>query len=128
MPDSEQLSKPKFLFDENVDRRLEIFLKQQGLDIIRKSKQLSNGKLSEFSKSEKRIFVTNDSDFTDRLSYNEETIFSIVWLRISQRRIESSKQAFLKLVNETKPEDFEGNLITLYEDRFEISPLSSEEA
>ena len=114
----------KFLFDENVDRRLEIFLKQQGLDIIRKSKQLSNGRLSEFSKSEERIFVTNDWDFNDKFIYNKETIFSVVWLRIPQRKIESSKQSFSKLLNEVKPEEFKGKFIILYEDKLEISELA----
>ena len=120
---SASLQKIKFLFDENVDRRLEVFLKQQGVDIIRKSKQLSNGKLSEFSKSEQRIFVTNDWDFNDKFSYNKETIFSIVWLRIPQRKIESLKQSFSKLLKETKPEEFKGKFIVLYEDRFEVSNL-----
>ena len=116
-------SKIKFLFDENVDRRLETFLKQQGVDIIRKSKQLSNGKLSEFSKSEERVFVTNDWDFNDKFVYNKETIFSVVWLRIPQRKIESSKQSFSKLLKEVKPEEFKGKFIALYEDKFEISEL-----
>ena len=115
-------SKFKFLFDENVDKRLERFLKQQGVDITSKPKRLSNGRLSEFSKSEKRVFVTNDEDF---LEFSKEEIFSVVWLKIPQRKIESSKKAFSTLLKEIKPEDFEGNLITLFEDKFEISPLSS---
>jgi len=114
----------KFLFDENVDQRLEIFLKQQGVHIIHKSKQLSNGKLSEFSKSEQRVFVTNDWDFTEKSLYNKGTIFSIVWLRIPQRKIESLKQSFSKLLKETPSKDFEGKFITLFEDKFTIEPLS----
>jgi len=68
-------SKPKLLFDENVDTRLERFLKQQGVDVISKPKRLSNGKLAEFSKSEKRVLVTNDEDF---LKFSKGEISSVV--------------------------------------------------
>ena len=115
-------SQLKFLFDENVDKRLERFLKQQGIDIISKSKGLANGKLAESSKSEQRVFVTNDSDF---IEFTKDSIFSIAWLRIPQREIGSSIREFSKLLKEAKPEDFEGNLITLKETGFKISPLSS---
>jgi predicted nuclease of predicted toxin-antitoxin system len=116
-------SKIRFLFDENVDARLEKFLKQQGIDITRKSKGLANGKLAEFSKSEERIFVTNDDDFVE---FCDDKIFSLIWLRIPQRKIESLKNSFSKLLNEINPEDFKGKLITLFEDRFDIVPLWSE--
>ena len=50
--------KIKFLFDENVDARLERFLKLKDVDIVKKSKQLKNGSLAEYSLSEKRITRT----------------------------------------------------------------------
>ena len=69
--------KLKFLLDENVKKELLQFLKKD-FDVIFKPKGLSNGKLAEFSKLEKRIFITNDWDFTEEHSYNKETIFSII--------------------------------------------------
>jgi len=114
-------SKIKFLFDENVDKRLERFLKKEGVDVISKPKGLTNGKLAEFSKSEQRIFVTNDDDF---LEFSNNEIFSLIWLRIPQRKIESLKHLFSKLLKETKPEEFKGKLIMLYEDKFESSKLA----
>jgi len=122
MLDSEQPSKLKFLLDENVKKELLQFLKKD-FDAIFKPKELSNGRLAKFSKSEERIFVTNDWDFTDKLSYNKETIFSIVWLRISQDKPESLLREFSKLINKNSFKNFEGKFITLYEDRFEISEL-----
>ena len=92
-------------------------------DAIFKPKQLSNGELAKFSISEQRIFVTNDWDFTDEHSYNKETIFSIVWLRIPQDKPESLLSSFSKLLKETKSEDFDGKFITLYEDKFTVEPL-----
>ena len=123
MSNSVAPSKPKFLRDENVKRRLETFLKQQGFDIISKPKGLSNGKLAEFSKSEQRVFITNDWDFTDKFLYNKGTMFSIVWLKIPQDKPEELLSSFSKLLKEIKPEDFKGKLIILSEDKFEISPL-----
>lgn len=115
-------SKPKFLFDENVDERLKRFLEQQGVDVISKPKGLSDGKLAEFSKSEKRVLVTNDEDF---IEFNKEGIFSIVWLRIPQRKIESLINSFSKLLKDKpKPEDFEGFLIELKEEgKFKPYPI-----
>ncbi|MEK6826734.1 MAG: DUF5615 family PIN-like protein [Nanoarchaeota archaeon] len=122
MSSSTSPSKIKFLRDENVKLGLEIFLKQQGVNIISKPKGISNGKLAEFSKSEKRVLVTNDEDF---LEFGEEKIFSVVWLRIPQEKSESLLRAFSKLLKEkSSPEGFEGSLITLNDERFEISPLS----
>ena len=112
----------KFLLDENVKKELLQFLKKD-FDVVFKSKQLDNGKLAEFSKSEQRIFVTNDWDFTDSSLYSKEKIFSVVWLRVPQDNPKLLITAFSKLINENSSESFEGKFITLYEDRFEISEL-----
>ena len=115
----------RFLSDENVDKRLEKFIKEQGVDTVSKPKGLANGKLASFSKSEQRALITNDEDFADSEHFPKEKIFSVVWLRISQDKLELSKSAFSRLLKEIKPEDFEGNLITLYEDGFTIESIPS---
>lgn len=115
----------KFLRDENVKRRLEIFLKQQGIDIISKPSGLSNGKLAEFSKLEQRVLITNDWHFADSSKFPKEKIFSVVWLRIPQDSPELLITAFSKLLKEAKLEDFEGKLIILYKGRFEILNILS---
>ena len=121
MSNSASHSKLKFLRDENVKKRLEKFLIQQGFDVTIASKKTPDDKLAQLSKSEQRVLITNDNDFVE---LSEENIFSIVWLRIPQDKPESLILSFSKLLNEIKPEDFKGNLITLYEDRFEVSPIS----
>ena len=116
----------KFLLDENVKKELLKFLKSKGYDVSFKPKGLSNGKLAEFSKSGKRVLVTNDFDFTEPFSFPKEKLFSVVWLTIPQDKPEVLLKSFSKLIKEkVKPEDFEGLLITLKENDFEISPLSS---
>lgn len=115
--------KPKFLLDENVKKELLQFLKKD-FDAVFKQKRLSNGKLAEFSKSEQRILVTNDNDFINSEQFPKEKIFSVVWLKIPQDELETLLKSFSKLLRETKSEDFEGNLITLYEGDSKIESLS----
>src|SRR3989339_2100293 len=121
--------KLKFLLDENVKKELLDFLKLQGFDAEFKPKGLTNGILAEFSNSEQRVLVTNDKHFADSSKFPREKIFGIVWLRISQREIESSKRSFSKLLEDkSKPEDFEGFSIELSKDgSFESSPIPSKE-
>lgn len=123
MSNSVFLSKIKFLSDENVDERLKKYLIKQGLDIISKPKELSNGKLAEFSKSEKRVLVTNDSDFTDPWTFPREKIFSVIWLRIPQDKLKSAIDSFSKLIKD--PPNFEGNLIILYEASIDVKRIPS---
>ncbi len=113
----------KFLADENVDKRLEKFIKEQGVDILSKPKGLSNGRLASFSKSEKRVLITNDEDFANSEHFSKEKVFSILLLRIPQDKLESSMSAFSKLLKEIKPLSFEGNLIKLYENNFTIESI-----
>jgi len=117
--------KLKFLLDENVKKELLQFLKQQGFDIIFKPKGLSNGELAEFSKLEQRVLVTNDKHFADSSRFPKDKIFSVVWLRIPQDKPESLLKEFSKLLKENSPENFEGNLIILKEDGFEVYPIPS---
>jgi len=110
----------KFLLDENVKKDLLKFLKQQGVNVVFKPKGLSNGRLAEFSKSERRILITNDEDFVE---FTKDEIFSIILLRIPQDKPESLISSFSRLLKETNSEDFKGKLIILFEDKFETSPL-----
>ncbi|MBL7148215.1 MAG: DUF5615 family PIN-like protein [Nanoarchaeota archaeon] len=126
MSNSVSHSELKFLLDENVDIRLKRFLKSKGLNTTLKPKELSNGRLAEFSISEQRVLITNDSDFTDSKLFPKEKVFSVVWLRIPQDKPELLIKSFSKLLKEkTSSEDFKGNLITLEEDSYEVSPIPS---
>ncbi|MEK6871906.1 MAG: DUF5615 family PIN-like protein [Nanoarchaeota archaeon] len=112
--------------DENVKLRLEKFLKEHGYDIISKPKELSNGSLATFSKSEQRVLITNDRHFSNALKFSKEKIFSVVWLRIPQDKTQLLITAFESLLKEIKSSEFEGNLIKLFPDTFEIIPIPSE--
>ena len=119
-------SKLKFLRDENVKKRLENFLILKGFDVINSSKRSSDEKLASISKSDKRVLVTNDTHFSDSFLFPKEKIFSVVLLKIPQDKPDALLKSFSKLLkSKSKPEDFEGFLITLKEDKFEVSPIIS---
>lgn len=120
MSQSASPSKVRFLFDENVNKRLESFLSSKGFDVIWAPKGLSNGKLAELSKSEKRALVTNDEDFAE---FSKEKIFSVVLLQIPQEEPEALLKAFAKLLDER--DEFEGYLIVLTKEKAEAFPLAS---
>jgi len=108
----------KFLLVENIQKELLKFLKSKGYDVEFKPKGLSNGKLAELSKSERRVLVTNDEDFAE---FTKEEIHSVVWLRIPQDEPEALPRAFSKLLDER--EKFEGYVIVLEKEKTEVFQL-----
>ena len=114
-------SKVRFLLDENVNKRLEDLLSSKRFDVSRAPKGFSNGKLAGLSKTEKRVLVTNDDDFTDSELYSKDEIFSVVLLKVPQDETEALLKAFSKLLDER--EEFEGYLIVLAKDKSEAFPL-----
>ncbi len=115
----------KFLLDENVKKELLKFLKEEGFDVVLKPKGSLDSMLAEYSKSEQRVLITNDKHFQDSLRFPKEKIFSVVWLRIPQDKTGTLISSFSKLLVEVPFENFEGNLITLYEYGFEIFSIPS---
>ena len=114
----------KFLRDENVKLRLEKFLREMGIDIVSKPKGLINGKLAHFSKAEKRVLITNDKDFSDSQKYPKDKIYSVILLKIPQDKPQLLIDSFSKMLFKLKsPKDFEGKVIALYENRFDITPI-----
>ncbi|MBE3137763.1 MAG: DUF5615 family PIN-like protein [Thermoplasmata archaeon] len=114
------MSERKFLLDENVHRKLEHFLTSKGYDVCIVKKGAKNGILASKSKTENRIFVTNDSDFS---AYPKESIFCVIWLRIPQYKPEALIASFSKLLISIKKKDLAGTLVVLKEGSHEISSL-----
>ena len=117
------LTKQKFLLDENVPRKLLQSLTQQGIDAVFKLKGLSDDKLAALALLEKRVIVTNDWHFTDGLRFPKESIYGVIWLRVSQRDSDSLITTFFELLAQRS--DFKGLLITLRTDRFDVEEISS---
>jgi len=88
------------------------------IDAVLARRSASDKKLAEISKIEKRIFITNDEDFTD---YSKEDIFSVIWLRIAQNDPAALQRAFEKLLRVVS--DFEGKLIVLHSNSWDALQL-----
>ena len=118
MPSSTRTPISKFLIDENVRRELYKFLKQKGVDVKLTTKGCSDQTLSDISKSEKRIIVTNDEDFS---KYSQDQVRAVIWLKIPQNEEATLLKSFDKLLAAKK--DFAGKLIILHDERWEESLL-----
>ena len=126
MPQSAFRSELKFLLDENVKIRVGRFLKSEGFDAAFAPKSFPDSKLAGISKSEGRIIVTNDSDFRKPFEFPKERVFSIILAAIPQDKPEAFIPAFSRLLKEkTKSSDFEGFLITLKKEDFEVTEILS---
>ena len=119
MPSSTRTPTFKFLLDENVRIELFRFLKGKGIDVKQVSKGSSDQIISNQSKAEKRILVTNDEDFNES---SKDEVYAIVWLKIAQNDKTSLLNSVNKLLLELK--DFKDQLIVLYNERWEKFPLA----
>lgn len=125
MPPLTSRSDLKFLLDENVKSRVGKFLELDGFDVVAAPKGFSDNKLADISKSEGRVLVTNDSDFTNPIEFPKEKVFSVVLVAIPQDKPEAFMPAFSRLLTTRPKSDFEGFLITLKEDGLEVSRILS---
>jgi len=111
----------KFLLDENVHKKLYVYLKENEYDIKLAPKGASDKQLASISKAENRIFVTNDEDFTD---YSDNRIYSVVWLRIAQGEADILISTFDKLIKNFN--NFAGRIVILKAERWNDFPLTKE--
>lgn len=111
----------KFLLDENVRTELSKLLTQTGFDVKTVPKAFTDNQVAVISKTENRILITNDRDFTE---YSEDEIFSVVFLQIPQNDPKSLQISFKKLLRKVK--DFKGKLIILKIGKWEEFPLGQE--
>ncbi|MFA6306188.1 MAG: DUF5615 family PIN-like protein [Patescibacteria group bacterium] len=108
----------KFLLDENVRSELFKLLHSQSFDVKKSPRGSSDKFLSSLSLKEKRVFVTNDSDFCE---LTNSRIFSVVWLRLPQHDAELLLASFAKLLKELPAPKFSGKLIILESNCWKIS-------
>jgi len=114
------MPEPKFLLDENIPRELLLFLQANNYDAIIKPKGLMNGRLAYFSKIENRTLITQDKDFYN-YKFTKDKIHSIILIKIFQHNLYQLTKLFSILL--TKIENFEGKIIYLGEDTFNIDDL-----
>ena len=126
MSNSASLSKLKFLLDENVKLKLQLFLKSKGCGVVKVPKKTSDNNIALISKSEDRILITNDSDFANAKYYPREKIFEVILLKIPQDQPHFLLNSFLELFsNISSPEDFKGKLVKLWRNKIEVFDIRS---
>jgi len=100
------------------------FLKGKGVDVRAAPPGATDSRLAALSHAERRILVTNDSDFGNTASYSRERIFAVVLLRIPQERAQSLLDSFsLLLEARQRNTDFAGTITILREGRFETTKI-----
>lgn len=110
---------PIFLIDENVKKKLFLFLQQKNIDVKHAPKATSDHHLAALSYIEKRILITNDEDFTQ---YPDNSIYSVILLRIPQNDTDALIQSFTKLLKDIQK--FSGKLIILEKNKWHDFPLA----
>ncbi|MBI2195983.1 DUF5615 family PIN-like protein [Candidatus Daviesbacteria bacterium] len=111
----------KFLLDENVKRVLFRHLASKEFDVKIPPKSAKDTVVAKISKQEKRILVTNDSDFQ---WYDKDQIHSVILLNIPQNDTKSLISSFEKLLKEFN--NFRGRIVLLEVNRWQDFPLWKE--
>lgn len=106
----------KLLADENVDRRLFKPLSEDGHDVKGAEKGTKNSALFLLAKKEKRILLTNDTEFSDDELYPPDKTSGIILLRLFPDTFENQKEALLRLLGKFKESEFVGKLVELGRD------------
>ena len=89
----------KFLIDENIRKEVKDFLIASGHDAISIPKGSSDERLAKIAKSEKRIILTHDVDFSNTWSYPPKEYSGIIRIKIhppTAEIINHALSAFLK--------------------------------
>jgi len=111
----------QFLLDEDVHIKLLSWLKDAGHNVVRVPSGFKNGQVIGLARSESRILITRDKDFSNRLMYPPDQSPGIIILRIHPPQYEAFVSA-LKLLFQALPaaEDFSGKLVILEEGGYHL--------
>jgi predicted nuclease of predicted toxin-antitoxin system len=103
----------RLLADENVRKRLVRVLKESGRDVKVAKKGTKNSALFLLAKKEKRILLTNDTEFSDDKLYPPDKTSGIILLRVFPDTFENQREALLRLLGRFKESEFFGKLVEL---------------
>lgn len=111
----------RFLIDENVHVKIIDYLVSQGHDVMRVPSGIKNGQVVSLAQTEKRILVTNDKDFANRLLYDPNKYAGIIIFRIHPPTIEKLTLALQSLfVGVGAQFDWNGKLIIVEESGYHL--------
>ncbi len=107
----------KFLLDENVDIRIASFLQEKGFSTLGCPKGLKNGDVIALAIEEKRILLTNDTDFTQPHHTEKKDTPGIIVFRIHPPDKEKLCKALDNLLSKVKENELIGKVRLLEEMR-----------
>ena len=122
-----QKNQLKLLCDENVPKKVVKLLLKEGFDVKQPRFGSSDRKVAFVAKSEKRILLTFDKHFANRLLFPPEKYSGIVFIRIRPPLIKTVSDALLNLFASVKPSEFKGKLFTLSSIGYRVSPQKLKE-
>ncbi|MBF0489134.1 MAG: DUF5615 family PIN-like protein [Candidatus Omnitrophica bacterium] len=82
----------QFLSDENFRLDVVEYLENQGHDVKKVSRRSSDSNVASLAKKEKRILLTNDSDFANTLRFKPKDYYGILVFRIHSPRFHKFKE------------------------------------
>ena len=122
MPKKKEL--PHFLADECVFATTIRLLQRKGFKINSASEEkllgVSNGVLLKRAKVQKKIFVTNDLDFSNILLYPLGSHSGIVILKITKKTEDQVHSVFLKFLEEISLPSIYGSLVVIDKNKYRV--------
>ena len=110
----------KFLADENIRREVISFLDSSGYDVVSTLKGSRDSEIAKKARKEKRIIVTHDNDFANRLLYPPAEFSGIVLIKIHPPTKELIIKALKNLFNTLSPSELGRKLVILEPEGFRI--------
>lgn len=115
----------KFLADVNIERRIVLFLRSAGHDVIWAPEydcQMKDEDLLKLALRQQRILITNDKDFGNLVYFQKKAARGIVLFRIEDQNVRV-KITILKNMLLRYQEKFEGHFVTIARKRIRFVPL-----
>jgi predicted nuclease of predicted toxin-antitoxin system len=114
----------RLLIDEDVHVKLIPWLTQKGHDAVRVPSGMTNGRVLDLAQRERRVLITRDKDFADRLRYPPGNYGGIVHLRIHPPLLEKLVASLQALLSDVPEHRFSKRLVVLEESGYRIFPDS----
>jgi predicted nuclease of predicted toxin-antitoxin system len=121
----------KILLDQNIPQPISEWLRRKlPLWVVRHVNELGfQGKTDEFlylwAQAEKAIIVTYDEDFADSRFYQLGNHHGVIRLRVWPTTIEQTQDAFMRLISDVPPIQWQGCLIIIDNNKIRVRKIRS---
>ena len=115
----------KFLADVNVEKKLVDYLKDQKFDVLwipDYDCALTDNDLLNLATKERRVLITNDTDFGEIVFMQKKLSSGIILIRIKDQCV-NTKLSVLKKLLKLYQDRIEGNFIVISDNKIRIRSL-----